>query len=428
MIETKSAIWKSACYALLAGGLTLPWAAGQAPAAKPEDAGMSGERLQRIHEAIERHIDAGEISGAVTLVARRGRIVHFEAHGLMDLESKKPMAKDAIFRLASMSKPITSVAVMMLVEEGKIRLTDPVSKFIPEFKESKVAVARDSVTPLPAASGQRADSRYRARLPRNHGSRSADSHLGADEQRHCSAEGARIAPKAPDDTLATYVPKLGAVPLDFQPGTDWQYSGSAGPDVLGRIVEIASGQPYDQFLKSRIFDPLGMKDTFFYPPDEKRPRLVTLYDKNPAGLRKSANQDGLSSKIYFGAGAGLMSTAEDYLQFASMLLNGGKGNDHVLLSPRTVRLMSSNQVGDMHNGKLGRPAHGMGYGFLLGIVQDSVASGLRVSSGSFGWDGVYGTQTWIDPAEKMVTIVMLQEQVVQVQRDFENAVMQAIVD
>ena len=241
-------------------------------------------------------------------------------------------------------------------------------------------------------------------------------------------EGARIAPKSPTDTLATYIPKLAAVPLDFQPGTQWAYSGSAGPEVLGRIVEIVSGLPYDQYLKTRIFEPLGMKDTFFYPSDDKRPRLVTLYDKSPNGLRKNANQDGVSSKIYFGAGGGLMSTAEDYLQLAQMYLNGGKLNGHILLSPTTVKLMSSNHVGDMFNGKLGRPAHGMGYGLLLGIVEDSVASGLRVSSGSFGWDGLYGTQTWIDPAQQMVTIVMIQTQVVQVQRDFENAVMQAIID
>jgi CubicO group peptidase (beta-lactamase class C family) len=221
---------------------------------------------------------------------------------------------------------------------------------------------------------------------------------------------------------------LGSVALDFQPGTQWAYSGAAGPEVLGRIVEIVSGQPYDRFLQTRIFEPLGMKDTFFYPPDDRRPRLVTLYDKSPNGLRKSANQDGFSSKTFFGAGGGLMSTAEDYLQLAQMLSNGGKLNGHVLLSPRTVQLMAANHVGDMFNGKLGRPAHGMGYGLLMGVIEDSVASGLRVSSGSFGWDGAYGTQAWIDPTEKMVTIIMIQTQVTPVQRDFENAVMQAIVE
>jgi CubicO group peptidase (beta-lactamase class C family) len=413
----------------LAGLLAVPAAVGQMPVGKPEDSGMSSERLKRIHEAMERHVDAGEISGAVTLVARRGKLVHLEAHGLMDIESKKPMATDAIFRIASMTKPVTGVAVMMMMEEGKIRLTDPVSKFIPEFKNTQVAMPRDAITPRPAGPAGSApafflEPAYREITVRDlltHTSGLMSGGLGA-------REGARIAPKSPEDTLATYISKLGAVPLDFQPGTDWAYSGSAGPEVLGRIVEIVSGQPYDQYLKTRIFDPLGMKDTFFYPPDEKRPRMVTLYERSPNGLRKSANQDGFSSKIYFGAGGGLMSTAEDYSHLAQMLLNGGKWNGHVLLSPTTVRLMASNHVGDMFNGKLGRPAHGMGYGLLLGIVEDPVAAGLRVSPGTFGWDGAYGTQTWIDPVEKMVSIVMIQTQIIPVQRDFENAVMQAIVE
>ena len=171
-----------------------------------------------------------------------------------------------------------------------------------------------------------------------------------------------------------------------------------------------------------------MKDTFFYPPDDRRPRMVTLYGKSPNGLQKAGNQDGFSLRTYFSGGGGLMSTAEDYLQFAQMLLHGGVLNGKRLLSPRTVELMASNHVGDMFNGKLGRPAHGMGYGLLVGIVEDAVAAGLRVSNGSFGWDGAFGTQTWIDPKEKMVTIVMIQTQVVPVQRDFENAVMQAIVE
>ena len=429
MKTTKPAVRSLAWSVLLAAALALPSAAGQVPTGKPEDAGMSTERLQRIHQAMERYIDAGAISGAVTLVVRHGKIVHFQAHGLMDLETKKPMTPDAIFRIASMTKPVTGVAVMMMLEEGKIRLNDPVSKFIPEFKDTQVAMPRDTISPRPA--GQRGGEPDFYLVPAyreitvhdllTHTSGLMSGGIGA-------REAAKLNLKTPTDTLATYVPKLGAVALDFQPGTQWAYSGASGPEVLGRIVEIVSGLPYDQFLRTRIFDPLGMKDTFFYPPDDRRPRLVTLYDKSPNGLRKSANQDGFSSKTFFGAGGSLMSTAEDYLQLAQMLLNGGKLNGHVLLSPRTVQLMASNHVGDLFNGKLGRPAHGMGYGLLVGVVQDSVASGLRVSTGSFGWDGAFGTQTWIDPAEKMVTIVMIQTQVTAVQRDFENAVMQAIME
>jgi CubicO group peptidase (beta-lactamase class C family) len=396
--------------------LAAPLTAGDGPTGKPEDVGMSSERLRRIPEAIQRHIDAGEISGAVTLVARRGRIVHFEAHGLMDIESKRPMEKDAIFRIASMSKPVTGVAVMMMTEEGKLRLNDPVSRFLPEFKNPKVAVPRGN-------SGEF----YEVPADRELTIRDLLTHTNG---LMTGGVGSKAGPPRPasGDTLAAYIPRLAAVPLDFQPGTQWAYSGLAGPDTLSRIVELVSGQPYDEFLRTRIFQPLGMKDTFFYPPDDRRPRLATLYSKSPKGLLRAENQDGFSLKTYFSGGGGLMSTAEDYLQFAQMLLNGGELHGRRLLSPRTVDLMAANHVGDMFNGKLGRPAHGMGYGLLVGIVEDGVAAGLRVSDGSFGWDGAYGTQTWIDPREKMVTIVMIQTQVVSVQRDFENAVMQAIVE
>jgi CubicO group peptidase (beta-lactamase class C family) len=395
--------------------LVLLIAALVAPA-KPQDAGMSPERLHRIHEAMMRHIDAGEISGAVTLVARRGHLVHFEAHGLMDLESKRPMEKDAIFRIASMSKPITGVAVMMMLEEGKLHLNDPVSKFLPEFKNSKVAVrigTSDASYVIPA------DRELTIRDLLTHTNGLMTGGLGSKSGPPRMVEG---------ETLASYIPRLATAPLDFQPGTQWAYSGYAAPDTLSRIVEILSGQPYDEFLRTRIFQPLGMHDTFFYPPDDRRPRMTTLYSKSPNGLVKAPNQDGFSLKSYFSGGGGLMSTAEDYLQFAQMLLNGGELNGKRLLSPRTVDLMSSNHVGDLFNGKLGRPAHGMGYGLLVGIVEDNVAAGMRVSNGSFGWDGAYGTQAWIDPKEKMVTIVMIQTQVSSVQRDFENAVMQSIVD
>ena len=397
---------------LLAAQLT----AGDMPLAKPEEAGMSADRLHRIHEAIQRHVDAGEISGAVTLVARRGRIVHFEAHGLMDIEAKRPMEKDAIFRIASMSKPITGAAVMMMLEEGKLRLNDPVSKFLPEFANPKVAIPKGTAGEFYVIPADR-ELTIRDLLTHTNGLMTGG--IGSKSGPPRMAEG---------DTLAGYIPRLGAVPLDFQPGTQWAYSGYAGPDTLSRIVELVSGQPYDEFLRTRIFQPLGMKDTFFYPPDDRRPRMATLYSKSPKGLVPAENQDGFSLKTYFSGGGGLMSTAEDYLQFAQMLLNGGELRGKRLLSPRTVDLMASNHVGDLSNGKLGRPAHGMGYGLLVGIVEDSVAAGLRVSNGSFGWDGAYGTQTWIDPREKMVTIVMIQTQVPSVQRDFENGVMQAIVE
>ncbi len=313
-----------------------PMVAASLPAAKPEDAGMSTERLQRIHESIQRHIEAGEISGAVTAVARRGRVVHFKAHGLMDIESKKPMEKDAIFRLASMSKPITGVAVMMLVEEGKIRLSDPVSKFLPEFRDMKVAMPREHAAGPVRGAAEEPDF-YTIPVNREITIQDLLTHTSGLVSTVSGGFGvrlaAKLAPRGPADTLASYVPKLATIPLDFQPGTQWAYSGGAGPDTLSRIVEIVSGQTYDEFLRTRIFEPLGMKDTFFYPPDDKRPRLVTLYRKTPNGLEKSANQDGFSSNTYFSGAGGLMSTAADYLQFGQMLLNGGELNGKRLFEP-----------------------------------------------------------------------------------------------
>ena len=423
-------ILRFACFSVLAAA---PLAAGSMPSARPEEVGLSSERLGRIRETVQRHIDAGNVTGAVTLVARKGRIAHFEAQGLADVESKRPMAKDTIFRLASMTKPVTAVAVMMLVEEGKIRLNDPVSKFVPEFKDAKVAIGRQAGPAMMAMTipGQPPrDPEYYV-VPANrevtiqdmltHTSGLVSGGIG-------SRMVNKLAPRQADDSLAAYIPRLAPVPLDFQPGSQWAYSGTAGPDVLGRIVEIVSGLTYDQFLKQRLFDPLGMKDTFFYPPDSVRPRLVTLYQRTPKGLEKNPNQDGFSTKTYFSGGAGLMSTAEDYLQFAQMLTNGGELNGKRYLGPRTVELMSANHVGDMFNGKLGRPAQGMGFGFLMDVVLDNVTSGMRLANGAFGWDGAFGTLFWADPKDKIVRVLMMQTQTPQLQRDFENAVMQAIID
>ena len=413
----------------------LMFAAGSVPVGKAEDVGLSTERLKRISEAVDRHLAAGNVAGAVTLVARRGKIAHFEAQGVMDVDTKKPMAKDNLFRLASMSKPITGVAVMMLVEEGKIRLNDPVLRFIPEFANlNKVAVPRpgpQGAAPGPPAQGQAGTPAYdvvSANRPitiadlLKHGSGLVSGGLGA-------GDAARLAPRSPTDTLATYIPKLASVPLDFQPGTLWRYSGVAGFDVLSRIVEIASGQPFDQFLKQRLFDPLGMKDTGFSARPDNQARLVTLYQRTPAGtLEKAANQVALSSTTYFAGSGGMVTTAEDYAQFAQMLLNGGELNGRRYLGTRTVQLMATNHTGDMVNGQFGRPAAGMGFGLGVQVVEDPALAGLRQSKGSWGWAGAYGTNVNIEPAEKMVTIIMMQTSTGPLQRDFENAVFQAIID
>jgi CubicO group peptidase (beta-lactamase class C family) len=416
---------------------TLPLAAGNGglSVGKADDLGFSPERLGRVREAVQRHVDAGQVSGAVTLVARRGKIAQFEAYGVMDLESKKAMPKDGIFRLASMSKPITAAAVMMMVEEGKVRLTDPVSRFIPEFKGAKVAMPRPGARTGGAPAGAGGPAGGRGAVPEFDTVSATRDITIRDLLTHGSGLmsgglGNAVAPqRGPNDTLATYIPKLGAVPLDFQPGTLWRYSGLAGFDVLSRVVEIAAGQPFDQFLKQRLFDPLGMKDTGFFARPDNQARLVTLYQRTPAGtLEKAANQVALSSTTYFAGSGGMVTTAEDYAQFAQMLLNGGELNGRRYLGTRTVQLMATNHTGDMVNGQFGRPAAGLGFGLGVQVVEDPALAGLRQSKGSWGWAGAYGTNVNIEPAEKMVTIIMMQTSTGALQRDFENAVFQAIVD
>jgi CubicO group peptidase (beta-lactamase class C family) len=405
-------------YFLLPTLLALPLAAASIQTAKPEELGLSTERLGRIHETIQRHIEASDISGAVTVVARKGRIAHFEAQGVMDLDSKKPMPKNAIFRIASMSKPVTGVAIMMLMEEGKIRLTDPVWKFIPEFKGMKVAVLKTSS--VPAAEPEF----YTVPADREITIRDLLSHVSGLVSGGVSASEASKVGRKPTEILADYIPRLGATPLAFQPGTRWAYSPGAAFDTMGRIVEIISGQTFDQFLRQRIFDPLGMKDTSFYPAEDRMPRVATIYQKTGSGLQKADNQNRLTSPTYFSGAGGLMSTAEDYAQFAQMLLNGGQLNGKRLLSPKTVELMASVHAPDTLPG---RPA-GRSFGLSMQVVNNAVAANFRVSDGSFGWDGAFGTHFWVDPKENLIGVLMVQTSNQEIMRDFENAVMQAIVE
>lgn len=396
-----------------------------AASVKPESSGFSEERLHRIHDTMQRHMDANEITGAVTLVARRGHIVHLKAHGLMDLESKKAMTTNSIFRIWSMSKPVAGVAIMMLVEEGKVRLNDPVSAFIPEFKALKVAVAQES---KPAAPGTAPASPQYYLVPANREITIQDllTHVSGLGSGPASGAEMRKITRKEGMSLADYIPQLAATPLDFQPGSRWTYSPLAAFDTLGRVVEIASGQAFDQFLKQRIFGPLGMKETFFHPGEERWPRVVTSYTRGSGAMQKVASPNMLVSKTYFSGGGGLMSTAEDYAQFAMMLADGGQLNGKRLLSPKTVELMDSVFVPDTMAGR----APGRSWGLSMQVISDPIAAGQRVSAGSFGWDGAYGTHFWVDPKEKIVGIMMIQTSNPnrQLDRDFENAVMQAVVE
>ena len=357
---------------------------------------VSSDRLARIGQMIDRRIAAGEVPGTVTLVAQNGRVVHFEARGVMDIETKRPVAKDTIFRLASLTKPVTTVAVLMLVEEGKLRLNDPISKFVPAYADAKVAVtpARTVAVSRPLT--------IRDLLTHTSGMVSP----------------AQI-PTDPNATLAEFVPRFASEPLEFQPGTQWTYSNTVAFDTLARIVEIVSGQTYDRFLRERIFDPLGMKDTAHTLSAAQQPRLATRYDVTPTGLRKVVRTD---TPRYFGGAGALSSTAEDYYKFAQMLLNKGELGGRRLLSPRAVELMQAVHIPDTLPGR----TPGTSWGLGVRVISDNAKAGVFLSTGSFGWSGATGTHFWVDPAENLVAVLMTGAPTANLRADFETLVMQAL--
>ncbi len=396
------------------------------PVAKPEAVGVSTERLGRIRETMQQHMDAHDIAGAVTLVARKGRLVHLEAHGAMDIEGKRAMEKNAIFRIWSMTKPVAGVAILMLMEDGKVRLNDPVSRFIPEFQSMKVAVMQERAAGAPANSPA---PYYTVPAMRAITIQDLLTHVsGLGSGPVSGAEMTKLAKKT-TDTLPEVVPLMGSTTLDFQPGSRWGYSALAAFDTLGRVVEVASGMSFDRFLKERLFVPLGMNETSFQPTAEMQSRIVTSYQRASDRMTRLEAKHpmlNLYGREYFSGGGGLYSTIQDYAVFAQMLLDGGQWNGKRLLSPRTVELMSSVFVPDTLPGR----APGRGFGLSVQVISNPIAAGQRVSTGSYGWDGAFGTHFWIDPKEKIVGIMMIQtaNSNRQLDRDFESAVMQAIVE
>ena len=389
------------------------------PSTQPDKVGLSQQRLDRIHTLVQQHIDANEISGAVMLVARKGQIAYVDVQGSMDVDTKQPMTRDSVFRMASMTKPVIGTAIMMLLEEGKVHLNDPISLFIPEFKNQQTAILQEAAregTPikfytLPAVH----DITIKDLLTHTSGLSS-----GPMGQSVVAQEGRR----RPEDTLATYLPRVAKSPLEFQPGARWMYSASDGFDVLARVVEIASGQPLNEFLQQRIFAPLVMTETSHWPTTAQEPRLVTAYAFTNGAMVKNQNSMSMSSKVYFAGGGGLVSTADDYAKFAQMLANGGELNGKRLLSPRTVQLMSSVHIPATLPGRTA----GEGYGLSVRVIEDAIAGGHRISDGSFGWSGAYGTHFWVDPKEEIIAVMMIQTPIRDMRPEFENAVMQAIIE
>jgi CubicO group peptidase (beta-lactamase class C family) len=381
------------------------------PTAAAESVGISSERLDRLHAGMQAYVDRHEVGGIVTLIARDGKVVDVHTNGFQDAENHKPMQVDTIFRIASMTKPITSVAVMMLEEEGQLSLTDPVSKYIPAFKGQRVAA--DGGTTVPA----RREITIRDLLSHRSGLSYGFLNGGpvGDAYRK---EGVTDGLTVTSMTLQEGIDKLAAQPLMAQPGSAWNYSLSV--DVLGRVVEVVSGKSFDAFLRDRIINPLGMTDTAFVVPDSKWSRFSTVYSPNGSGnIRPMKDPEEAfgnahlsqfavykEPKKYFSGGAGLTSTIQDYARFAQMLLNGGSLDGVRLLSPTTIGLMTASQTSDLPpNGLLG-PGTQFALGFR--VVTDVAQTQTQGSIGMYGWLGIYGTTFWVDPKEHLVAIAMVQ--------------------
>ncbi len=400
------------------------------PNASPESVGLSAQRLERIGAVIQRNIDEKRVAGAVSLVARRGRVVWFKAQGMMDIESGKAMQPDAIFRICSMSKPITSAAVMMLYEEGKFLLSDPVAKYIPEFNNPKVLVKPASGQPYTIPAGR--DITIRQLLTHTSG---LTYHWNPDLGPLYFQKNVAHGLLQYNGRIGDSVRILAGLPLLFAPGERFEYSLSV--DVLGYLVEVVSGMTLDEFLHKRLFEPLGMKDTGFFLSDEKAPRLATAYTyysgkglnrfpKEPiveGSLVYSADYPYNGPKTLYAGGAGLCSTTADYARFCQMILDEGKFDGVRLLSRKSVELMTQDQLGKV------QPDFGFGLGF--GVSGTKAPLDELGSPGKFGWGGFFYTQFFVDPKENMFGIFMAQlhpDGGLNLQRLFETLAYQAIVD
>jgi CubicO group peptidase (beta-lactamase class C family) len=375
---------------------------GELPAARPETVGISSERLARLNAGMKLLVEQGRLAGAVTMVARHGKLVEFEAVGRRDVAAGAPMQKDSIFRIYSMSKPITGVAMMMLFEEGKWQLNDPVAKYIPEFANLKVyatdehnnVTLKDQIHPVTM--------------------RELMSHSGGFTYGLFSNTPVDKLQREADvlnvgNTLDEFIKRVAKLPLNSQPGTEWHYSISV--DIQGYLVQKLSGMPFDEFLEKRIFKPLGMIDTGFYVPKEKLSRLAEYYTYDQDGrlqvikATEGLNHDFSAKPALLSGGGGLVSTAVDYMRFCQMLLNGGQLNGVRLLSPRTVELMRTNVLAP------GLPilSPGAGFGLDFAVYTDPVAAGGYYGKGTFFWGGAAGTWFWIDPASDLIVVGMIQQ-------------------
>ena len=376
--------------------------ATQAPAADKSDVvqGMSKARMARIAPVMDEQVQKNMFPGAVTLIARKGQVVHFEAHGFQDAGKSKPMAKDSLFRLASMTKPIVTAAAMMLVEQGKLKLNDPIANWLPELKDLKVETAAGDV-PLARPVWVQDLMRHTAGFVYSGGTRSA--------RIKDLYEKGNIEARETDITGDEMLKNLGQIPLAHQPGTTWEYS--IATDVLGLLIERVAKKPLDALLKEMLFDPLGMKETAFWVAPEKASRLAESLDADPlkaAMVKSYRDSSNPAGKSYFKGGAGLIGTAQDYLKFCQMMVNGGEYQGKRYLSHKTVEFMLSNHTVGMTGTPFPTtgPGYAMGLGF--GVRLDEGMGWTPGSKGDAMWAGAWGTSFWIDPKEGLVGILMAQ--------------------
>jgi CubicO group peptidase (beta-lactamase class C family) len=380
--------------------------AQQLTEASPESVGMSTERLKRIDVVLQDYINKKDVAGAVALIVKDGKIIYYKGIGADDMGTKSPLKKDAIFRIASQTKAITSTAVMILYEEGKFLLDDPISKYLPTFKNPQILdkfnESDSSFTVKPA----KREVTIRQLL--THTSGISYAGIGSKEANAIYAK--NNIPSGigtPDYKLSDVIPRLGKMPLVHEPGEKFTYG--LNVDVLGYLVEVLSGKSLNDFFKERIFEPLGMKDTYFYLPENKKNRLATLYTQDSDGKTiKAENKPGFNidypkaNGVFYAGGAGLTSTAYDYAIFLQTMLNGGQYNGKRILSPAVVHLMTQNQIGEVN---AGRNKFGLGFS----ISTEKEAARIPISVGSFDWGGIFGTTYWADPKEKIVALLMTQK-------------------
>jgi len=396
----------------------------------PESVGFSSERLGRVNKMMQGYIDKGRLASGLTMLARHGETFHFEPYGVLDLESGVPVERDTLFRIYSMTKPITSTAVMMLYEEGHFSLDDPVGKFIPELASLKVYDGMGE-TGMRLVDQQQPIT-IRHLLTHTSGLSYGFHQDSPVEEMYREAD---ITP--PDGTLQEMAEKLGRLPLLTQPGTKWRYSFAT--DVLGYLVEVISGKPFDQFLQDNILDPLGMSDTSFFAPEEKLDRLATVYGAGKGGIAPLHNplvDRHARPHTLFSGGGGLVSTGTDYMRFCQMLLNGGVFGDQRLLAPKTVGMMRSNHLADdLKPFAVGQSnasdTKGCGFGLGFRVVMDIAQHGIIGSNGIYSWGGAASTVFWIDPQEDLVAILLTQfmpSSYYPLRREFQIATYQAMVE